>query len=231
MEERGGRKCKPGYCGVGVWYSKHGQKVRSWPRPRPESSGLRTKTQVQIWNSAPLLHLSVRGFRRAGSPGSCCSRWRSSPAAWRPTARCWSPLRRCRPGWDPQWPVASVGCPRSEPDGRRLRKGDNQRDVSDWRSREWRKFTLRIKFHSDFWGCFRQKLAIETETLIINQKLVFVRTLTTEGLFRVLAIKDSLKILSNLGPNSNVTIATIPNYTPTNRNATLIDAEDTTEPV
>lgn len=86
-------------------------------------------------NSAPsLLHPSVRGFRRAGSPGSCCSRWRSSPAAWRPTARCWSPLQQCRPGWDPRWPVASAGCPRSEPGGRRLRTEDIKSDVSNRRA-------------------------------------------------------------------------------------------------
>lgn len=27
-------------------------------------------------------------FIHGGSPGSCCSKWRSSRAAWRPTARC-----------------------------------------------------------------------------------------------------------------------------------------------
>lgn len=80
---------------------------------------------IKSKSEAPsLLCLSVRGFRRAGSPGSCCSRWRSSPAAWRPTARCWSPLRQCRPGWDPRWPAASVGCPRSELGGRQLRRED-----------------------------------------------------------------------------------------------------------
>lgn len=86
--------------------------------------GLRIKSKSET--TLLLLHLSVRGFRHAGSPGSCCSRWRSSPAAWRPTARCWSPLQQCRPRWDPQWPVASAGYPRSEPGGRRLRKEDTQ---------------------------------------------------------------------------------------------------------
>lgn len=33
-EETDGRKCKPGYCGVGVWYSSHVQKVHLWPYPR-----------------------------------------------------------------------------------------------------------------------------------------------------------------------------------------------------
>lgn len=139
MEDRGGRKCKPGYCGVRVWYSKRVHKVHPWPRPcLCERSGLRTKIlSPTLKNNAPsLLHPSVRGFRHAGSPGSCCSRWRSSPAAWRPTARCWSPLQRCRPGWDPQWPVASVGCPRSEPGGRQLRREDIKSDVSSWKSSE-----------------------------------------------------------------------------------------------
>lgn len=63
----------------------------------------------------------VLGSTLGGSPGSCCSRWRSSRAASTPTARCWSPPRPCRPGWGPRWPSASAGCPRSGPDGRQLK--------------------------------------------------------------------------------------------------------------
>lgn len=123
MEERHGRKCKPDYCGAGVCCSKHVQKVHSWAHPCLESRGLRTR-KLSLKQSSFFLHPSVRGFRHEGSPGSCCSRWRSSPAAWTPTARCWSPLQRCRPRWDPQWPVASVECPISEPGGHPLRKED-----------------------------------------------------------------------------------------------------------
>lgn len=104
------RKCKPGYCGVQVGGST------GFIHPRLERSGLNLRSKCV--------------FIHEGSPGSCCSKWRSSRAVWRPTARCWSPLRLCRPGWGPRWPAASAGCPRSEPGGRRLRGGEGQTNSS-----------------------------------------------------------------------------------------------------
>lgn len=94
-----------------------------WGVPAGRLRGLHSSSR---WRSG-LNIVSQCVFIHGGSPGSCCSRWRSSRAAWRPTARCWSPLRPCRPGWGPRWPGASAGCPRSGPGGRPLWEGGDAR--------------------------------------------------------------------------------------------------------
>ena len=70
----------------------------------------------------------------SGSPNSCYSKWLkmknmewspieisdgnlSSRVGWRPIGSDWFlPRQRCKPELGPQWPVASVGCPRSKPE-------------------------------------------------------------------------------------------------------------------